>query len=53
MIVGGIIFYVIAKVTGGNRVSSETEINGPAVPEMGVPGYPDFVLQPEGDVGGE
>jgi len=26
-------------------VSAETEISGLDIPEMGVPGYPDFVLQ--------
>ena len=45
VIVGGLIFYVIGKVIGSNRVSAETEISGLDIPEMGVPGYPDFVLQ--------
>jgi Amt family ammonium transporter len=40
--VGGIIFYVIGKVVG-NRVSPEVEIAGLDVPEMGAPGYPEFI----------
>ncbi len=39
--------WVIGKAIGGNRVSAETEIGGLDVPEMGVPGYPEFVLQSE------
>ena len=53
VIVGGIIFYVIGKLIGGNRVSRDTEIGGLDLPEMGVPGYPDFVLQPEPEGAGE
>ncbi len=53
VVIGGIIFYVIGKLIGGNRVSRDTEIGGLDVPEMGVPGYPDFVLQSEPDIGGE
>jgi len=49
VIVGGCIFWLIGKAIGGNRVTAETEIGGLDVPEMGVPGYPDFVLQGEND----
>jgi Amt family ammonium transporter len=54
VVVGGAAFWLIGKAIGGNRVSAETELGGLDVPEMGVPGYPDFVLQGENDhpVGG-
>jgi ammonium transporter, Amt family len=44
VIVGGSIFWAIGKAIGGNRVSAEIETSGLDVPEMGVPGYPEFVL---------
>jgi len=44
VLVGGSIFWVIGKLIGGNRVTAETETAGLDVPEMGVPGYPEFVL---------
>ena len=47
--IGGALFWVVGKLVGGNRVSAEVEIGGLDVPEMGVPGYPDFVLQGEQD----
>ena len=34
---------MIGKLVGSNRVSAEVEIAGLDVPEMGVPGYPEFV----------
>ena len=37
-----IIFWAIGKVVGGNRVSAEVEISGLDIPEMGIPGYPEF-----------
>jgi Amt family ammonium transporter len=43
VVVGGVIFYVIGKVLGSNRVPAEVEIAGLDVPEMGLPGYPDFI----------
>jgi Amt family ammonium transporter len=43
VIVGGIAFYVIGKVLGSNRVSAEVEIAGLDIPEMGLPGYPEFL----------
>ncbi len=47
VLMGGCIFWVIGKLIGGNRVSTEVELAGLDVPEMGVPGYPEFVLQSE------
>jgi len=44
VLIGGSIFWLIGKAIGGNRVSPETEVGGLDVPEMGVPGYPEFVL---------
>ncbi len=46
VVVGGVIFWAIGKVLGSNRVSPEVEAAGLDVPEMGVPGYPEF-LPPE------
>jgi Amt family ammonium transporter len=43
VVLGGIIFYVLGKVLGSNRVSAEVEIAGLDVPEMGLPGYPEFI----------
>ncbi len=40
--VGGLIFYVIGKLVG-NRVPAEVEIAGLDVPEMGIPGYPEYI----------
>jgi Amt family ammonium transporter len=40
--IGGAAFYVIGKLVG-NRVSPEVEIAGLDLPEMGVPGYPEYV----------
>ncbi len=39
-------FFKIVEATIGNRVSAEAEIEGLDMPEMGVMGYPDFVLTP-------
>jgi len=44
MVVGGLIFWVIGKILGSNRVSAEVEMEGLDVPETGVPAYPDFVM---------
>jgi hypothetical protein len=35
-------------VLGSNRVSAEVELNGLDVPEMGVPGYPEFLSKGAG-----
>jgi Amt family ammonium transporter len=37
--------WVIGRVVGGNRVSPEVEVQGLDVPEMGAPGYPEFITQ--------
>ena len=49
VVVGGVIFYVLGQVLGSNRVAAEVELAGLDVPEMGIPGYPEFVkpLLPE------
>jgi Amt family ammonium transporter len=39
------IFFKICDAVLGNRVSAETELAGLDIPEMGVLGYPDFVLK--------
>ena len=48
VIVGGIIFFIVGKVVG-NRVPPEVEIAGLDIPEMGIPGYPEFMqhMSPE------
>jgi Amt family ammonium transporter len=43
IVAAGIIFYAIGKVLGSNRVPAEVEIAGLDIPEMGAPGYPEFV----------
>jgi Amt family ammonium transporter len=43
VIVGGIVFRLIGRWTGSNRVRPEVEIAGLDVPEMGAPGYPEFI----------
>jgi ammonium transporter, Amt family len=42
VVVGGLAFYIIGKLVG-NRVPAEVEIAGLDVPEMGVPGYPEYI----------
>ncbi len=44
--VGGYaVFWGVGKVLGGNRVSPEVELAGLDIPEMGAPGYPEFITQ--------
>jgi Amt family ammonium transporter len=43
VVMGGVIFWVIGKVLGSNRVSAEVEVAGLDIPEMGAAGYPEFV----------
>ncbi|HTQ02782.1 MAG TPA: ammonium transporter [Polyangiaceae bacterium] len=43
VVMGGICFYIVGKLVGGNRVAPEVEVAGLDVPEMGVPGYPEFL----------
>jgi len=45
VLVGGLAFYIIGKILGSNRVPAEVEIAGLDVPEMGIPGYPEFIAQ--------
>jgi Amt family ammonium transporter len=45
VIVGGGVFLLIGRLINGNRVSPETEIAGLDIPEMGTPGYPEFITQ--------
>jgi ammonium transporter, Amt family len=42
IVVGGIIFYILGKLLGSNRVSAAVEIAGLDIPEMGLAGYPEF-----------
>ncbi len=42
VVVGGICFAIVGKLVG-NRVAPEVELAGLDVPEMGVPGYPEFI----------
>jgi ammonium transporter, Amt family len=42
-------FFKLVDVLVGNRVSAEAELEGLDIPEMGVLGYPDFVLAPATD----
>jgi Amt family ammonium transporter len=42
VVVGGVVFFIVGKLVG-NRVAPEVEIAGLDVPEMGVPGYPEFM----------
>jgi Amt family ammonium transporter len=42
VVVGGAIFFVIGKLVG-NRVPAAVELAGLDIPEMGVPGYPEFI----------
>jgi len=41
-VVGGLIFWTVGKLVG-NRVPPEVEIAGLDIPEMGAPGYPEFI----------
>jgi Amt family ammonium transporter len=43
LIVGGIVFKLIGRVLRSNRVRAETEVAGLDIPEMGAPGYPEFI----------
>ena len=41
VIIGGILFVIIGKLVGGNRVSAKVEIAGLDMPEMGSVAYPE------------
>jgi Amt family ammonium transporter len=41
VIIGGVLFVVVGKIVGGNRVSAKVEIAGLDIPEMGSMAYPE------------
>jgi Amt family ammonium transporter len=41
-VVGGLAFWLVGKLVG-NRVPPEVELAGLDIPEMGAPGYPEFI----------
>jgi ammonium transporter, Amt family len=43
IIVGGIVFHLVGRWVGSNRVRPEVEVAGLDIPEMGAPGYPEFI----------
>ncbi len=44
-------FFKLVDVLLGNRVPADVELAGLDLPEMGAPGYPDFVISPGGAEG--
>ena len=40
---GGAAFLLIGRCLGSNRVPPEVEVAGLDIPEMGTPGYPEFI----------
>ena len=49
LLVGGLAFAILDRLLGSNRVNPDVEIAGLDIPEMGAPGYPEFIshLAPE------
>ncbi len=43
LIVAGTLFWLLGKILGTHRVPAEVEIAGLDIPEMGAPGYPEFI----------
>jgi Amt family ammonium transporter len=43
LVVGGIVFRLVGRFFGPNRVRPEVEVAGLDIPEMGAPGYPEFI----------
>lgn len=43
IVIGGLTFHIIGRAIRGNRVSAEIEVAGLDIPEMGAPGYPEFI----------
>jgi ammonium transporter, Amt family len=43
IVVGGLVFKLIGRWLGSNRVRAEVEVAGLDIPEMGAPGYPEFI----------
>jgi ammonium transporter, Amt family len=48
-VVGGGVFLLIGRYICLNRVRPEVEIAGLDIPEMGTPGYPEFITQMSGE----
>jgi Amt family ammonium transporter len=64
VIVAGGVFLILGRLLGANRVAPGVEIAGLDIPEMGAPGYPEFIVHvgsesigsmdiPTGSAGGE
>jgi len=47
VVVGGVLFWIVGLITGGNRVSREEELAGLDAAEMGGPAYIGFVVDME------
>jgi Amt family ammonium transporter len=43
VLIGGGVFLLIGRVMGPNRVSPQIEVAGLDIPELGTPGYPEFI----------
>jgi ammonium transporter, Amt family len=44
LITGGLTFAILDRMLGSNRVTPEIELAGLDIPEMGAPGYPEFIV---------
>jgi Amt family ammonium transporter len=49
VVIGGSVFLLIERYVGHNRVPPQVEIAGLDIPEMGTPGYPEFITQMSGE----
>ena len=43
VLIGGLLFWLVGRFIGGNRVPASVEIAGLDIPEVGAPGYPEFI----------
>lgn len=43
LVLGGFAFWALDRLLGSNRVNPDVEISGLDIPEMGAPGYPEFI----------
>jgi Amt family ammonium transporter len=43
LLVGGLAFAILDRILGSNRVNPDVELAGLDIPEMGSPGYPEFI----------
>jgi Amt family ammonium transporter len=43
LLAGTVVFLAIDRLLGSNRVSPQVEVAGLDIPEMGAPGYPEFI----------